>query len=242
MDSQWNTDHDKPQPVNPFAQGASNQQGGQPAVPWASSGNANRRGAGKIIAIAVAVVAVVLIVALVVAMVAKGSDDAGGAAPAESGDAATESAKVEYPADGEHALRLDAANACATEGTEPGNDSREVTVLGDCGDIYPAMTFTQVGEGQYTIGMDFTEDDWQACLTVDEPADDDGYLLAGQDCEDGSPSQVFTLTPLDSGFAVMTSTDMCLEPLGSELEAGTPLATASCAGSASQRFTVLDGA
>ena len=205
---------------------------------WGDAPAQSGRGlSGKVIAIAGGVVAVVLVIAFVAAMTAKGSDS--DAAPAaDSSGGSPETGTTGVPSDGVYSVGLASADQCLVNGPEKGNDGREVTVLGDCGDVYPMLTLTRAESGGYTVGMDFSEDDWQACLTVDSPGDDTGYLVAGQDCEDGSALQTFTLKPLDElDFAIVTSTGMCLEPLNSTLDAGTALATADCDDSAApQRF------
>jgi len=206
----------------------------------------DRIGANRAVAATAAVVAVVLLVAIVAAVIASngGDDEDTAATGTESSSAASEGDPAPtLPADGAYLARQEATGLCVTNGPEPGNPGRSVMVLGDCAATYPAsLAFTSEGAGVYTVGLDFTEDDWQACWGADEPADEAGYLTAGQDCAD-SDLQRFQLTGAGADsytFAVVAS-GLCLGLLeAAAAEAGAALATAPCdPDDPAQRFALL---
>jgi hypothetical protein len=206
----------------------------------------DRIGANRAVAATAAVVAVVLLVAIVAAVIASNNGD-DEAAPPGGGETSTAAGEGDpaptLPADGAYLARQEATGLCVTNGPEPGNPGRSVMVLGDCAATYPAsLAFASEGAGVYTVGLDFTEDDWQACWGADEPADDAGYLTAGQDCAD-SDLQRFQLTGAGADsytFAVVAS-GLCLGLLeGAAAEAGAALATAPCdPDDPNQRFALL---
>ncbi|MDA1358974.1 hypothetical protein O1R50_05035 [Glycomyces luteolus] len=207
----------------------------------------DRVGANKAVAATAAVVAVVLLVAIVAAVIASNGGDGDGAAPpadeATSSPAAAGEPAPTLPADGAYLARQEATGLCVTNGPEPGNPERSVMVLGDCAATYPAsLAFTSEGGGAYTVGLDFTEDDWQACWGADEPADQAGYLSAGQDCAD-SDLQRFQLTGVgaDSYTIAVVASGLCMGLLeDAAAEAGAALATAPCdPDDPKQRFALL---
>ncbi|MFC3491631.1 RICIN domain-containing protein [Glycomyces rhizosphaerae] len=239
-----------PPPTRP-ANRASDQQRDLPDRLQSSlEGLRDRIGANKAVAATAAVVALVLLIAIIVAVVASGGgedeneaatpggDESSSAAPQGEGDPAPT-----LPADGAYLARQESTGLCVTDGPEPGNPERSVMVLGDCAATYPAsLAFTSQGAGVYTVGLDFTEDDWQACWGADDPADQPGYLSSGQDCAD-SPLQQFQLTGAGADsytFAVVAS-GLCLGLLeGVTAEAGAALATATCdPEDPNQRFALL---
>jgi hypothetical protein len=212
------------------------------------TGLRDRIGANRAVAATAAVVAVVLLVAIVAAVLASGGGDT-----APNAGAATESAAAEtgaagepaptLPADGAYLARQESTGLCVTSGAEPGNPERSVMVLGDCADTYPAsLAFASEGAGVYTVGLDFTADDWQACWGADEPADAPGYLTAGYDCAD-SDLQRFQLTGVgaDSYTVAVLASGLCLGLLeDAAAEAGAALATAPCdPEDPNQRFALL---
>lgn len=210
----------------------------------------DRIGANKAVAATAAVVAVVLLIAIVVAVVASGGgEDENETATPGGGESASAAPEGEgdpaptLPADGAYLARQESTGLCVTNGPEPGNPERSVMVLGDCAATYPAsLAFASQGAGVYTVGLDFTEDDWQACWGADDPADQPGYLTSGQDCAD-SPLQQFQLTGVGADsytFAVVAS-GLCLGLLEDGEAAGVAvLATATCAPEdPSQRFALL---
>lgn len=205
----------------------------------------DRIGANRAVAATAAVVAVVLLVAIVAAVIASNNgDDQTATGDAETSSAASEGDPAPtLPADGAYLARQEATGLCVTNGPEPGNPARSVMILGDCAATYPAsLAFASEGAGVYTVGLDFTEDDWQACWGADEPADAAGYLTAGQDCAD-SDLQRFQLTGAGADsytFAVVAS-GLCLGLLeGAAAEAGAALATAPCdPDDPNQRFALL---
>jgi hypothetical protein len=207
----------------------------------------DRIGANKAVAATAAVVAVVLLVAIVAAVIAStnGGDEGGGTpAAAETSSAATEDqAAPTLPADGAYLARQEATGLCVTNGPEPGNPERSVMVLGDCAATYPAgLAFASQGAGVYTVGLDFAADAWQACWGADEPADEAGYLTAGQDCAD-TDLQRFELTGVgaDSYTIAVVASGLCLGLLeDAAAEAGAALATAPCdPDDPTQRFALL---
>ncbi|MFG3342855.1 RICIN domain-containing protein [Glycomyces sp. NPDC048151] len=206
----------------------------------------DRIGANKAVAATAAVVAVVLLVAIVAAVVASGGGDesAPPGAGGETSSAASEGeAAPTLPADGAYLARQEATGLCITNGPEPGNEARSVMVLGDCAATYPAgLAFASQGGGVYTVGLDFAADDWQACWGADEPADEAGYLTAGQDCAD-TDLQRFQLTGAgaDSYTFSVVASGLCLGLLeDAAAEAGAALATAPCdPDDPEQRFALL---
>ncbi|THV40136.1 RICIN domain-containing protein [Glycomyces buryatensis] len=221
-------------------------------------GMRDKFGANRAVAVTAAVVAGVLLIAVVAAVVASGGGDEDGGTEQVATDessAAEASASEEaaagddaqtapsLPADGNYLMRQEAGGLCVTAGPEPGNEERTVMVLGDCAETYPvSLAFAGQGEGRYTVGLDFAEDQWEACLGADNPADEAGYLTSGYDC-DGSELQSFTLSDLGSGvYAVaVAATGLCLGLLeDASAEAGAALATAACdPEDANQRFSLL---
>jgi hypothetical protein len=221
-------------------------------IQTALAGLRDRIGANRAVAATAAVVAVVLLVAIVAAVIASGGggedpdpqaadpggDETSSAAPQQGGDPAPT-----LPADGAYLVRQEASGLCVTAGPEPGNEARTVMVLGDCAATYPAsFAFTAASSGVYTVGLDFTEDDWQACWGADEPADQPGYLSAGQECAD-SDYQRFQLAgaAADSYTVAVLASGLCLGLLeGATAEAGAALATAACdPDDPNQRFALL---
>ncbi|MEU5153004.1 hypothetical protein [Glycomyces sp. NPDC021274] len=203
----------------------------------------DRIGANRAVAATAAVVAVVLLIAIVAAVIASGGE-AETPAAAESSSAATEGDPAPtLPADGAYLARQEATGLCITNGPEPGNPERSVMVLGDCTATYPAsLAFAPEGGGVYTVGLDFTADDWQACWGVDEPADQAGYLTAGYDCADAD-LQRFQLTGAgaDSYTIAVVASGLCMGLLeDAAAEAGAALATAPCdPDDHTQRFALL---
>jgi hypothetical protein len=207
----------------------------------------DRIGANRAVAATAAVVAVVLLIAIVAAVVASnggGDESAPPTGETESPTAATEGeAAPTLPADGAYLARQEATGLCVTNGPEPGNEARSVMVLGDCAATYPAgLAFASQGGGVYTVGLDFAADDWQACWGADEPADQAGYLTAGQDCAD-TDLQRFQLTGAgaDSYLIAVVASGLCLGLLeDAAAEAGAALATAPCdPDDPEQRFALL---
>lgn len=199
---------------------------------------------GKVIAAAASVVAVILVAALVIALTTKDSGEPGGTAASDSAESADLADTAQYPADGEYQVKLEAADACLTIGPEPGNDERSVLVLGDCDKAYPkTLSFTKIHEHQYGVVLDLVKDHWRACMSLDPPGDDIGYLLSAQECDVDSQFQVFELSATaEDGFAIMVNGGLCLEPLEASLVDGTAVATATCsAKSQAQRFSFTDG-
>jgi hypothetical protein len=209
------------------------------------TGLRDRIGANKAVAATAAVVAVVLLIAIVAAVIASGGGpDDGTPAAAESSSAAAEGDPAPtLPVDGAYLARQEATGLCVTNGPEPGNPERSVMVLGDCAATYPAsLAFASEGAGVYTVGLDFTADDWQACWGADEPADAPGYLSAGQDCA-GTDLQRFQLTGAgaDSYTIAVVASGLCMGLLeDAAAEAGAALATAPCdPDDPAQRFALL---
>jgi len=210
----------------------------------------DRIGANKAVAATAAVVAAVLLIAIIAAVLASGGNGEEDPAAQSAQDATSSAAEDStgdtaptLPVDGAYLARQESTGLCVTAGPEPGNDARTVMVLGDCAATYPtSLAFTSQGAGVYTVGLDFTEDDWQACWTADGPADEAGYLTAGQDCAD-SDLQSFQLAGAGADsytFAVVAS-GLCLGLLeGAAAEAGAALATAECdPDDPNQRFALL---
>lgn len=159
-----------------------------------------------------------------------------GASGEPENEAASESKSkpetADYPSEGDFLVTHLETGSCLTSGPEPGNKDREVTVLGDCDDPYPkVLTFKPEDGHVYTVEMDFTKKDWQACWTVDQPADDEGYLTAGQDCGgENRHRQRIELTMGADDAAVMSlpGTGYCLGPFQYKSEAGQAIATVDC--------------
>ncbi len=243
--------HPDPRTPKPANRKTDQPQGDLPdRIQTGLEGLRDRIGANKAVAATAAVVAVVLLIAIVAAVIASGGDEPKDEAVQPAGDA-TSSAAAEnggetaptLPADGAYLARQESTGLCVTNGPEPGNAERSVMILGDCAATYPVnLAFTSVGAGAYTVGLDFTEDDWQACWAADEPADQPGYLTAGQDCAD-SPLQQFQLTGAgaDSYTIAVLASGLCLGILeGATAEAGAALATAACdPEDPNQRFALL---
>ncbi|THV40135.1 RICIN domain-containing protein [Glycomyces buryatensis] len=145
------------------------------------------------------------------------------------------------PADGHYQVVQDASGLCMSTGPEPGNESRTVVVLGDCGSAYPSsLQWSAWDEGVYAVSMDFSNDDWQACMGVDAPGDQSGYLVAGYGCE-FTETQFFELKPAGGGKYLIenSAAGLCLGILSdASSNAGTAIATADCdSEEASQRWT-----
>ncbi|MGH8875924.1 MAG: RICIN domain-containing protein [Stackebrandtia sp.] len=227
MQSQWNNDNDD-----------------VPAKMGQAWGKTKAgAGTGRVVAIAAGVVAVVLVVGVLVAMMSAGGGDEKPSDKAEKTSGASESEadggkedsgnSGAFPKKGDYQVVHDKSGLCLTTGPEPRNEERSVIVLGDCGDTYPKKMSLKPGEHrQYSIGLDFTKDDWKACLTVDKPADAVGYLMAGDDCDKKNDLQVFELWDQgDKKYSVaVKKTGMCLGPLDANTKKGTPLNTVECDG------------
>lgn len=197
---------------------------------------------GHVVAIAIGVAAVVLTVGVLVATLpaANGtkaaaddttkSESGGDEKSEDGGDPDPDSGS--YPATGDYQVVHEETGLCLTTGPEPGNEERDVIVLGDCGKTYPKTFTWKVAEDRrYTVELDYTKDNWRACLSADKPADDLGYLMAGQDCDKKNDLQVFELSDRGGekyGIAVRV-TGMCLGPLEDTAKKGMAISTVECA-------------
>lgn len=208
---------------------------------------------GLVVGIVVGLMAIVIAVGVVIAVARSGdgekpaADDGKDESSSASGDESSESDKPDpdsgsYPKVGEYEVVHVATGLCLTTGPEPNNEKRDVIVLGKCGDTYPkVMTWKPVKDRQYTVGLAYTKDNWNACLTADKPADEMGYLFAGQDCEKKNADlQTFELSDKGDkqyGIAV-AKTGMCLGPLEEKAKKGMAISTVECGDDRLQLFTL----
>lgn len=228
MQSQWNNDKDVPEKM------------GQA---WGKTKAG--AGTGRVVAIAAGVVAVVLVVGVLVATLSsgdEGGDSGGGGKATGSADAKDEAGGGDkgkdpesgsYPKKGDYQVVHGDTGLCLTSGPEPGNKERDVMILGDCGKAYPKkMAWAPAEHRQYTVKLDFAKDNWMACLAVDEPADEWGYLMAGQDCDKKNDLQTFELWDQgDKKYSIaVKKTGMCLGPLEKAAKKGMAVSTVECSG------------
>ncbi|ADD40355.1 hypothetical protein [Stackebrandtia nassauensis] len=237
MQSQWNNDGNNL----------------PPRIQWTPPKSKSSK--GLVVGIVVGLMAVVIAVGVVIAVARSSSagnppaDDANDGSKTTSGDETSEADKTDdpdsgsYPKVGEYEVVHVATGLCLTTGPEPNNEERQVIVLGKCGKTYPkVMTWKPVKDRQYTVGLAYTKDNWNACLTADKPADEMGYLFAGQDCgkKDNKDLQTFELSDKGDkqyGIAV-AKTGMCLGPLEEKAKKGMAISTVECGDDRLQLFTL----
>ncbi|GAA4896290.1 hypothetical protein LX16_1386 [Stackebrandtia albiflava] len=150
--------------------------------------------------------------------------------PEESEAPADTTSDTPPPGPGDYRIRVADTDLCMSAGPEPGNEERTVVVLAGCAEAAPPVTLEPAASGGHRMLMDFTEEDWTACLSVDAPADEIGYLFAPYDCADATFAD-FTLVPHPQGgfgVAVNGTDDMCLDALESTPAVGTAMAIMAC--------------
>lgn len=203
-----------------------------------------RAGSARTAAIAAGVVAVVLVVAVVVAVTGSGSGDAApdaqdspAASRAASPDAsgAPDPASAPYPEAGDYRVQVLHSGYCLGVAPQEGRDRHALQQMA-CADAHPRMTFEAAdANGVYRVKLHYPEDDWIACLTLDEERP--GYLYGPQQCERPLLHD-FTLEPAaEDTYRIKSPGGMCMDALDGGAEAGTLFAAAECSpAAASQRF------
>jgi|GEM_PF-5429828 len=197
------------------------------------SRRARHRRIGFIIAV-IAVAVAILATSLAIGIgMTEGEPNAEEVAPST-----TVSTSAPAPVTGEYLLRVWDSPWCATAGPEPGNTERTVMVLTHCANVTTPL-FVEADGDTIRLSVDFPEDDWRACLSIDAPADGDGYLLGPYACEDAAFADFTVGRHTDGGFtlSIEDSAGRCLDALDSDPADGTALAAWSCdEGTPSQRF------
>lgn len=226
-----------------------------PRIQWTPP-KSSKISKGLVVGVVIGVMALVILVGVLVAVGRSGDDGKPAAGDGKhesssgSGDETSEADKTvdpdsgSYPKVGNYQVMHVATGLCLTTGPEPNNEKRDVIILGKCAKTYPeVMTWKPVKDRQYTVGLDYTKDNWKACLTADKPADDMGYLFAGQDCSKKNDLQTFELADKGDkqyGIAVK-KTELCLGPLEESAKKGMAISTVECADDRLQLFILKKG-
>jgi hypothetical protein len=202
-----------------------------------------RRRKTVFIVVVIVTAAVLLVGSIVAAVVMTGDSGPAGQDTAAASTSDDDTAKqTAPPTTGAHHIKVSGTELCLTAGPEPGNEERTVTVLADCAQVKTTVELDIVESGAYLIRMPFPEEDWTACLAVDPPAAEEGFLLGPYDCAEAEFGE-FTLLPHPEGgfnITVDGTADMCLDSLESHAEAGIAIAIMPCdAEGPSQRFEFL---
>lgn len=203
-----------------------------------------RAGSARTVAIAAGVVAVVLVVAVIIAITSSGDKDspaAGGAPdtsthPAPSGSEAPKTRPpTTYPETGDYHVQVLHSGYCLGVAEQEGHDRHALMQMA-CAEAKPKMTFeATAATGVFQVKLHYPEDDWIACLTLDD--DQAGYLYGPQSCEDPLLHD-FTLEPVaENVYRVKSPGGLCMDAVDGEATPKTLFAAAECSPtSASQQF------
>jgi hypothetical protein len=200
------------------------------------------------------VAAAAAVVALVVAgliVFGRGGDDPAAApgsspaptptAPAPAPVSATVRSSAPVPT-GALRVRLAHTGFCLGEGPERFvRQAREVVGQQPCDKAFPPIT-AEPSEGAYRLVLRHP-DKGDGCVTVDDGGTTIEVLLAGDDCTDGRPDQLFTFEPVATGHRMrsVAGAKWCVGAFRGSAEPGVQLIQDPCDGGEHQVF-LLDGA
>ncbi|MGH8878882.1 MAG: hypothetical protein ACRD0P_16335 [Stackebrandtia sp.] len=199
---------------------------------------------GKVVAIAASVVAIVLIVAFVAAMAAgSGDSDAAvgtgedAASSDDTGGPDQSPVDATYPGDGTYTIQVRHTGYCLGL-TQLSDEDRQALVQTGCRKAEPEIVLAETSTaGTYAITL--VDDDQVDCLTLD--ADEPGQLLGPRSCEE-SPSQSFSLTPVDEGvYRVLTGSGLCLGVAEQSIEPDAVFNAVECSTTSAAQQLVFKG-
>ncbi|MEV6878611.1 hypothetical protein [Amycolatopsis sp. NPDC051128] len=198
------------------------------------------------VAAAAAVVALVIASLIVFGRDGESPAAAPGSSPAPSPTApapvsVTSRSSAPLPA-GALRVRLAHTGFCLGEGPERFvRQAREVVGQQPCDKAFPPIT-AEPSEGAYRLFMRHP-DKGKGCVTVDDGGTTIEVLLAGDDCADGRPEQLFTFEPVATGYRMrsVAGAKWCVGAFRGSTEPGVQLIQDPCDGGGHQLF-LLDGA
>jgi hypothetical protein len=139
-------------------------------------------------------------------------------------------------------VRLAHTGFCLGEGPERFvRQARDVVGQQTCDKAYPPIT-AEPSEGAYRLVLHHPEKG-EGCVTVDDGGTTMEVLLAGGDCADGRPDQLFTFEPVATGHRMrsVAGAKWCVGAFRGSTEPGVQLIQDPCDGGEHQVF-LLDGA
>ncbi|MEU8635628.1 RICIN domain-containing protein [Amycolatopsis sp. NPDC048633] len=222
---------------------AAREERAEPEPPPPAEPRAKRR---PVVPVAAAAAVVVALVIGGLIVFDRGGDDPAAAPgstpvvtpPAPAPVSATIRSSSPVPA-GQLRVRLAHTGFCLGEGPERFvRQARDVVGQQPCDKAFPPIT-AEPSEGAYRLVLRHP-DKGDGCVTVDDGGTTIEVLLAGDDCADGRPDQLFTFEPVATGYRMrsVAGAKWCIGVFQGSTEPGVQLIQDPCDGGGHQVFLI----